>query len=238
MLAITTFTAKDATEKKNIAAALKAEYGVVQASAAMKSKREATLGSTSMEVSYMQVGGGSGILPTTRDKLVEKLESIAIEAARNPKFHSMEVTPYDQLASWPGDAIPAEDPEADDVISNHYWALTSLNDDIQSILDDPGAYWTMTGLGIAELRHLQDEVNRLRSDIYQGARLGRIGAPASTFRFQSKPLAALNAPASAGAGPAWAKAAFAAKLQASAPQKNVNALRLNLPLPLSAAASL
>lgn len=238
LLAITTFQATSKTQKEAITAALQAEYGVVQASASVENKKASTLGSTSMQVSYMQVGGGSGILPTTRDLLVAKLGGLAKEAAQDPKFHSMEVTPYDQLASWPLDSIPAEEPEADDTISNYYWALTSLNDDIQSILDDFDKYSPLTGFGFAELQALQDEVNKLRADIRLGARFERTGAPARSFTFQSKRLAALNAEPQSTFSAGWAKREFLPKLEESVPQRNVNLLRLNLPLPLSAAGDL
>jgi Ricin-type beta-trefoil lectin domain len=239
LLAITTFTASSQTQKENITAALQAEYGVVQASASVKKNKESTLESTNMHVSYMQIGGGSGILPTTRELLVAKLGGLAKEAAQDPKFHSMEVTPYDQLASWPPvDSIPAEDPEADDTISNYYWALTSLNDDIQSILDNFEMFSPLTGLGFAELQALQDEVNKLRADIRLGARFERTGAPAQSFTFQSRRLVALNAEPRTAFSADWAKRRFLPKLEESVPQRNVNLLRLNLPLPLSAAASL
>ncbi len=238
LLAITTFQATSQTQKEAITAALQAEYGVVQASASVKNSKEKTLGSTNMQVSYMQVGGGSGILPTTRDLLVAKLGGLAKEAAQDPKFHSMEVTPYDQLASWPLDSIPAEEPEADDTISNYYWSLTSLNDDIQSILDDFDKYSPLTGFGFAELQALQDEVNTLRADIRLGARFERTGASARSFTFQSKRLAALNAEPQSTFSADWAKREFLPKLEESVPQRNVNLLRLNLPLPLSAAEGL
>lgn len=238
LLAITTFTATTKTQKQNITAALQAEYGVVQASADVKNSKESTLGSTNMHVSYMQVGGGKGILPTTRELLVAKLGGLAKEAAQDPKFHSMEVTPYDQLASWPADSIPAEDPEVDDTISNYYWSLTSLNDDIQSILDEFDKFSPLTGLGFAELQALQDEVNKLRADIHLGARFERTGVPAQSFGFQSKRLAALNSEPRTAFKADWAKRSFLPKLEESVPQRNVNLLRLNLPLPLSAAAGL
>jgi Ricin-type beta-trefoil lectin domain len=235
LLAITTFTSTDKTQKEKITAALQAEYGVVQASASVEKSRESTLGSTNMQVSYMQIGGGSGILPTNRELLVTKLGGLAKEAAQDPKFHSMEVTPYDQLASWPADSIPPEDPEADETISNYYWALTSLNDDIQSILDDFDNFSPLTGLGFAELQALQDEVNTLRADIRLGARFERTGVPAQSFSFRSRQLAALNTEPRTSFSADWAKQRFLPKLEASVPQRNVNLLRLNLPLPLSAA---
>jgi hypothetical protein len=239
LLAITTFASTNKAQKEKVTAALKAQYGVVQASANASKERESTLGSTNMDVSYMQVGGGSGILPTTRDQLVKKLEGLATEAAQHPKFHSMEITPYDQLASWPADAIPTGDAQVDDTLSNYYWSLTSLNDDIQSILDDYASYWPMTGLGFAELQVLQDEVNRLRADIYESALLEKTGGPVqSSFRFQSKELSTLNTAAQTTFSADWVKERLLPKLEASAPQKNVNALRLKLPLPKSAATGL
>jgi Ricin-type beta-trefoil lectin domain len=238
LLAITTFTATSQTQKENITAALQAEYGVVQASASVKKNKESTLESTNMHVSYMQVGGGSGILPTTRELLVTKLGGLAKEAAQDPKFHSMEVTPYDQLASWPVGSIPPDDPEADDTMSNYYWALTSLNDDIQSILDDFEKFSPLTGLGFAELQALQDEVNKLRADIRLGARFERTGTPEQSFTFRSRRLAVLNAEPRTSFSADWAKRSFLPKLEESVPQRNVNLLRLSLPLPLSAAAGL
>lgn len=235
LLAITTFSATNSTAKEKITAALKAHYGVVQVSADAKREQEKTLSSTSIDVSYMQVGGGSGILPTTREQLVAKLEGLAAEAAQSPKFHAMEITPYDRLASWPADSIPAEDPGVDDTIANYYWALTSLNDDIQSVLDHSGDYLPGAGLSVTELRALQDRVNGLRADIYQVARFGRTGAPARTFSFQSEQLVALDSQAHAPFSPAWMRNSFVPKLEESAPERNVNLLRLNLPLPKSAA---
>jgi len=235
LLAVTTFSSTSKSQKQAVTAALKAQYGVVSVSADAKSKQESTLSSTSMEVSYMQVGGGSGILPTTREALVKKLEGLAGEAAQSPKFNSMEVAGYDTLASWPAGDIPPDDPGPDDALSDYYWALTSLNEDIQSVLDNPKEYLSGAGESIANLRKLQDGINGVRADIYQVVLYGRTGAPSSTLSFKSVKLEkALKAPEQYTAD--WIKSRFVPALKQEAPQGNVNLLRLNLPLPKSAGA--
>ena len=46
-----------------------------------------------------------GVFTKELEQLVTKLERLATEAAQSPRFHSMEVTPYDQLASWPAESM-------------------------------------------------------------------------------------------------------------------------------------
>jgi hypothetical protein len=237
LLAVTTFSAKNSAEKQNVTAALKSQYGVVELEAAAKAKQQSTLSSTSMEVSYMQVGGGSKTIPTSRDELVKKLQGLATEAAQSPKFNSMEVTGYDTLPSWPTAHIPADDPGPDDTLSDYYWALTSINEDIQSVLDNPKEYLDGAGESLANLRTLQDDINGVRADIYQVALYGRAGPPQKTFSFKSTKLeTSLKAPGQVPFSAAWMQNSFVPTLRQQAPLGNVNLLRLKLPLPKSAGA--
>ena len=47
-----------------------------------------------LDIHFAQIGGGNGPVPVSRAGLVDKLKSLAQEAAADPKFVMVEVTSY------------------------------------------------------------------------------------------------------------------------------------------------
>jgi len=66
LLAMITFRASSRENKRKITASLKAQFGPVEMSAAAREDRNDKREKTDLEVSYMQIGGGSGISHDSR----------------------------------------------------------------------------------------------------------------------------------------------------------------------------
>lgn len=167
ILSIISFSASSQQTKQRVAASVKASYGMVSGSASANKANEAARASTNLDVTYMQIGGGgeSSTIPIDRAGLETKLKGLPKEAEFNPKFHSMIVTPYTQLADWNKGAIPADGQADDETLSELYWFLSSLYEDIEDIQSNPGDF--VIRKDAPSLSDFQDQVLTLRENIYR-----------------------------------------------------------------------
>ena len=239
LIAMIEFATSSKQDKLTKKAAVEAAFGPAELSAKAQEDSSAKLENTSLEIQFLQVGGGSGVLPTDKDTLLQKVHELPIEAARDPKFHSMRVTPYESLPGWTGGSL-SRDRDEDEIVADYYWFLTSLYSDIEEILEAPrNDYVQGIGLSGAELRGFQDGVLELRSTLFEVMRAkrdGEIPSPAPTTEdlrvlaeIEAHP-AALPGPGSAPTLEAWHRH-FNELLRRSIPFGNPNVLKLRLPIP-------
>lgn len=175
LLALITFTASSATERQNISASIRADFGAVHASASAAQTNNSSRESSNLEVTVTQIGGSGGPIATSREDLVEKLKLLAMDAALAPKFHSMQVVSYDSLADWPANLPLTATTGALEVIGDTYWFLSSYYDLLEEIIAEPAAYSYATGLIPSELAELQDEVLRFRASLLERLRAASSG---------------------------------------------------------------
>ncbi len=240
------FKSTSKSSKQTITAAIKGEVGGVSASADAKKKHESALSSTSMEMKFMQVGGGRGPIPISRDGLRTKLQALATEAAADPKFHTMELRSYREIAGAE-DLIYASNDADYETVADYYWLLSSLYDDIETIREQPGSFAFDTGLPFNQLLVLQDQVLDVRRALYEAIDAyleGRSPDEALmakvNFRWFDNPAGEPYRLSLAGIGetggepdgdcPTWLNC-LADALRAGVPAENPNTLRLLLPLP-------
>lgn len=167
ILSIISFRANSQQTKQRVAASVKASYGMVSGSAAAKTANEQARSNTNLDITYMQLGGGGkeSIIPIDRVGLEGKLKGLPGEAEFNPKFHSMTVTPYTQLADWDKAPFPSGGEADDETLSELYWFLSSLYEDIENIQSNPGDFHSRSDA--PSLPDFQDQVLTLRENIYR-----------------------------------------------------------------------
>jgi hypothetical protein len=246
LLATFRFQEQNAAERETIKAAIRAAYGPSQMSAGTSAKREEALRNTDLTIHYLQVGGGRGTIPISREDLRKKLERLAEEAGVDPKFHAMEITAYASLADWPPSlALPAEAEAADEAIADYYWLLTTLQDDVEDIRREPARFDSRSGLSGKAIADFQDQIISLRGSLLVAtearARAALPESPLNPAVYQFFPRHTLDFQALNSQLPVTAARAappvdqwfgdLARHLDASVPHGNPNVLRILLPLP-------
>ena len=161
------FKSADKSSKQTITAAIKGELGGVSASADAKKDHQTALASTSLERKFMQVGGGHGPVPVSREGLAQKLQGLAEEAAADPKFHTMELRSYREIAGAEELVYASNDADYE-TVTDYYWLLSSLYDDIETIREEQDSYAFDTGLPLNQLLALQDQVLDVRGGALRG----------------------------------------------------------------------
>jgi hypothetical protein len=253
LLALISFTASSAEERRKIAASVRADFGVVHASASASSENNSSRQNSNLEVTVSQIGGSGGPIATSREDLVEKLKLLAMDAAMAPKFHSMQVVSYDSLADWPAGLPLTASTGEQEIIADTYWFLSSYYDQLEEIIADPAAYSYATGLIPSELRDLQDQVLEKRAGLLAGLREAAAGEVPAAAMLASVALPVpgdgmltfpeavdpglLGAESGLPAAAAWVDA-LGASLGEELPLGNPNTLLLHLPLPRAATATL
>jgi hypothetical protein len=143
--------------KEKAAATVKASFSAwgVSGSGSSSAEKEKAAGTSSsnVEMTYTQVGGAGGIIPTSKADFFNKLHALPAEALEGPEFYAMELTPYSDLPDWPsGVQAVREEETLEDSLNNYYWTLTSID----LLLAD----YTHTNA-----TQLQDRLNKFRGDI-------------------------------------------------------------------------
>lgn len=248
LLGLITFSASSAAEARKISASVKADFGIVQASAKATEANNSSRESSDLEVTVSQIGGSGGPIATSRADLVEKLKLLAMDAAMAPKFHSMQVVSYDSLADWPAGLALTASTGSLEAIADTYWFLGSYYDLLEEIIAEPEAYSYATGLIPSELRDLQDAVLEQRAGLLAGLReaaagevpdepmLAASGLPVpggGTMSFDFVLADAAGAESGLPVAAAWVEA-LGLSLEEDLPLGNPNTLLLNLPLPVAA----
>lgn len=161
LLATIGISTTETEDQTSTAASVKAGFGGGQVGAEAKSDGKAKRESANLSIHFVQVGGGGGLMPISREGLSGKLQSLTIEAARDPTFIGIEVTSYRSLKNgFQERSVPEREISADT-----YWFLLSLEQEISDILATPQAYDFTEGLTPHSLRELQDISIKIRENI-------------------------------------------------------------------------
>jgi hypothetical protein len=252
LLSTIQFREKDATKRDQIKAAIQASYGPTEMSADASKARTEALNKTDLTIQFLQLGGGGGTIPTSREDLKKKLNGLAAEANAAPRFHAMEVTAYTSLADWPDAVVlPARAHQVDAVVADFYWFLTTLQGDVGEVLRTPGSFDFRSGLSGQALADFQDQIIDLRGSMLIAmearAKAGLPVSPLEPARYAFFPrheldFQDLNSRLSVTTGAAASTTEqwfgdFARQLEKSVPYQNPNVLRILLPLPCGIASS-
>ncbi|GJL61187.1 MAG: hypothetical protein NPIRA03_40440 [Nitrospirales bacterium] len=148
-------------DQTSIAASVKAGFGGGQVGAEATTDETARRESANLSIHFAQVGGGGGLMPISREGLSGKLQSLTIEAARDPTFIGVEVTSYRSLTNGPKERSLRDR----EISADSYWFLLSLEQEISDILATPQDYDFTVGLTPHSLRELQDISIKIRENI-------------------------------------------------------------------------
>ena len=141
LLAVITFETKDETTKTSLSASIKGSYSIASGSASLDLDHSQEAKSSNLKVSYLQVGGARGEIPTTNVDLKRKLAVLANEAAEAPVFYEIGIKAYEDLPNRPeeSDAPEAQD-ELTELLSSRDLALYTLYRHLQSVITSPSEY--------------------------------------------------------------------------------------------------
>ena len=240
------FKSTSKSSKRSLTAAIKGELGGVSASTNAKKSHETALNSTSMEMNFMQVGGGRGPIPVSREGLKERLRELANEAATDPKFHTMELRSYRDIAGAEELVYASNDADYE-TVTDYCWFLSSLYDDIKTAREAHSLYAFGTGLPLDDLLTLQDQFLDVRRALYGAMDAYLNGRPPDSELMAKVDYCWFPNPAGkpftlslAGIGETGGETdsacgtwfnCLADALRAAVPAENPNTLRLLLPLP-------
>ena len=164
-VALMSFAETDTTKSQKTKSAIKASFSAWGASGEGQviGGTNSVAGTTNaeIEITYTQIGGAGGIIPTSQKEFFEKLRALPDETLRGPQFHTMDVTPYSDLPGWPqAIALDTADDPVDVVLTNYYWTLNSINQMIDDMLS------ATTVPQEDRLETVQDAVTGLRKRIF------------------------------------------------------------------------
>ncbi|MCA9473477.1 MAG: hypothetical protein KC594_15560, partial [Nitrospira sp.] len=151
-------------DQTSTAASVKAGFGGGQVGAETKTDKGVKRESANLSIHFAQGGGGGGLMPISREGLSGKLQSLTIEAARDPTFIGIEVTSYRSLANGLKERS-LRDLRDREISADTYWFLLSLEQEISDILATPKVYDFTVGLTPHSLRELQDISIKIRENI-------------------------------------------------------------------------
>ncbi len=254
LIATINFSAKSVTDAKTISASVKAKYGSVSASAASQKTHKSKSDATDFNIHFLQIGGGGGEIPTSKDDLLNKLKELPTEAAKDPKFHKVELRSYREIPDA-RDLVFTSNDEAFEIITDYYWMLTSVYDDLDNIIADKSGYQLKAKRTLKDFEEMQDEVLDIRRALFEISEAyytGRLPdpelldkvdrnwfpeAPNEEFKLDLPPIFkpakdTVVAPDSCLADN-WFNC-VAHKLKTAMPSGNPNAIKLLLPLPTKA----
>jgi hypothetical protein len=157
-------------KRKDVAASVEASGSFFEAGGSFEEEVKKADSKSTIEVHFFQSGGAGGLIASSRELFVKKLETLAGEAQRDPKLTRIAVMPYHVLANWPapGGEWPPENEFSEWVAQ--YWTYTSLYEDMQQALDHKDDFTFDRGVSIKELAQLQDEVHDIRRRLERMAR--------------------------------------------------------------------
>ena len=162
MFGMVTIETSSIEKREDVSAAVKASGSFFEAGASFEEEVKKTDEKSTIEVRFFQSGGAGGLIASSREQFVKKLESLAGEAQRDPKLTRIAVMPYHTLVNWPvpGGVWPPENEFTERVAQ--YWTYTSLYEDMQRALDHQDEFTFDRGTTVTELAQLQDEVHAIR----------------------------------------------------------------------------
>ncbi|GJL65576.1 MAG: hypothetical protein NPIRA05_05470 [Nitrospirales bacterium] len=135
MFNIISISTTDQNSKQAVKAAVSGSYGIGAASAQADADVAKTLAQTNARMSFYQRGGAGGILPSSREKVLQKLDVLAREATEAPEFFDMDITPYSDLPNWPFTKKPERE-EAKHIVVRRYYQLKTFYRDLQAVIDN------------------------------------------------------------------------------------------------------
>ena len=139
LTAVLTKEAKNMSEKESMSAEMSASGWGSKVKGSVNAEGERTSSTESYELTIFQTGGSGDSIPATQEDLINKLDTISLQAYTSPKDFSIAITPYELLSNWPSSGLSDRETEFDELAS--YWgAYNTLYDEIQSILDEPESY--------------------------------------------------------------------------------------------------
>jgi len=158
-----TSKAEDTKKEASVKASVKAAFGSGQAGVEAEAESKTSAATADLDIHFAQIGGGNGPVPVSRAGLVDKLKSLAQEAAADPKFVMVEVTSYTALADE-DQRVPTRKRSDRELPADYYWFLTSFENDISDVLSNSEKY-DLVGRSPASLRDLQDISFKIRERI-------------------------------------------------------------------------
>lgn len=135
MFSVITFQSSDAETSRQAKVEISAGFGAVVGSAGREAGGSETLKKANTQMSFYQRGGAGGVVPTDRNQLLDKLGTIAREAEVAPEFFDIQVTPYSDLPSYPGEGSKRPVDEQD-IVARRYLQLKTLYRDLQAVIDN------------------------------------------------------------------------------------------------------
>lgn len=171
-LAVITFETHDESTKQKLSAQISASYSIASVAGEVNLDKSAEASQSHLKVSFTQIGGARGEIPTTNEDLVRKLKVLAAEAAEAPMFYEIGIMAYEDLPGWPLEPSGAKgtDQALTELLSKRDLQMFSLYNTLESVLEEPDQY----GVGgdkelfpprLWVLEGLQDKVLEVRQKL-------------------------------------------------------------------------
>ena len=136
LTAVLTREASNMTEKESMSASMSASGWGAEVKGEVTQAGRRTSSTEGYDLTIFQTGGSGDSIPANQDDLLDKLDTISLQAYTSPKDFSIAITPYELLSNWPSAGL--HDPESEfDELASYWGAYNTLYDEIQNILDEP-----------------------------------------------------------------------------------------------------
>jgi len=174
ILATISFYSKTKEIHDELSAIIEAEYSMASLDTEAHLDTDENASSSKMKVSFLQIGGAEGEIPTTQDDLRRKLRVLAKEAAEAPVFYEMGISHYSDLPNWPEDLSPSiyeQNSNLDKLLAQRDLELASLYASVTSVIEKPEDYTESASyfsqhFSLTKLRSIQDQIIILRRVIH------------------------------------------------------------------------
>ena len=140
-LAVITFETKDESVKEKLSAGISASYSIASVDASVDLDHGSEASSSKLKVSYTQIGGARGEIPTTNEDVKRKLKVLAAEAAEAPMFYEIGIKAYADLPDWPEETVtPDPQDTLNNLLASRDLEMYTLYNTLESVLADPADY--------------------------------------------------------------------------------------------------
>lgn len=182
LTATITQSAETRSEKEKMSAEMSGSGwgGRFKAKVTASAEATETNSSDKMEISIFLTGGRGDAIPTSEQDLLDKLETLSLDAYVAPKDFQIATTPYELVSNWPGKLLP--DPETEfEELSSYWGAYKTIYDEIEAIILSPTDYHELANNGSHFISRLNEscdtqetEVNNFQNELMESIRSGTV----------------------------------------------------------------
>lgn len=156
--ALLTFHRASKSDQTDISATIEGSGWGFQASGGTTKTLQRYSDSRELTLVYFQSGGAGDAVPTDQAGFLAKIAELPKLAHDAPTRYKLTLQSYTSLPSWPTGVVTQRDGRTRARLAQIYGRLTTVRDELQTMLDHPSDYVLNHGVTIQSLKDSQDKL--------------------------------------------------------------------------------